>query len=289
MLPCSAAVDTGEGPTHARFYDTRARVWKMLTGMGVPVPQPQLEEGLCSYQPAQLRIPVIAAGALVCLLVTWRRLRRWLLNRWTILVPLLAVLTISIVWFVSTRRFDEWVLDGGNRQRLASFDHHLQYAISREWSGTPRFIHGGFPLNDATKTAFDARTNTIMHVMVDRLDRVIGSYDINSEVDEFEAFRKPQSCWEHAGIAVVKGTCKDSTGTFRPYTALRVHYGDLLGLALFPVVVSLAIRTRNAVRLRRRTRLGLCKVCGYDLRTSTGRCPECGTACRPIRTVAQKP
>jgi hypothetical protein len=65
----------------------------------------------------------------------------------------------------------------------------------------------------------------------------------------------------------------------------RIDYGsgELRLAAYFPhwsVVALLAVlpaaSVRATVRRRRRTATGLCPSCGYDLRATPDRCPECG-------------
>ena len=60
--------------------------------------------------------------------------------------------------------------------------------------------------------------------------------------------------------------CTEVSGATVPFWPLLVLTG------LFPL--KCAVR---AFHMRRRKRLGFCSVCGYDLRASPSRCPECGT------------
>jgi len=68
----------------------------------------------------------------------------------------------------------------------------------------------------------------------------------------------------------------------------EVIYSDFLNVHVPYWAIVLAAGTLPAARLvayrrrRRRDRAHLCPVCGYDLRASPERCPECGRDVDPV-------
>jgi hypothetical protein len=85
------------------------------------------------------------------------------------------------------------------------------------------------------------------------------------------------SCWRWAIISQAGGR-PDHRTTFHGY-----WYGLELPYWLVCAVAAV-LPFRGFVRWRRRRRRsarGGCPTCGYDLRATPGRCPECGTAAPP--------
>lgn len=73
-----------------------------------------------------------------------------------------------------------------------------------------------------------------------------------------------------------------------PFTAPGEHSLRLPLYYLFVFFSVLpAVWVRRALRQRRLSRIGKCTHCGYDLRASTDRCPECGTPIAAKQESAQ--
>jgi hypothetical protein len=103
----------------------------------------------------------------------------------------------------------------------------------------------------------------------------------------------PPPAWRPAAVFVVNGKYsryldeRPSEGPLEGYYSLPVGggveftFGEVVFVSLlvpgFWVAVWLWLATSALYERFHESRRGLCRVCGYDLRATPERCPECGT------------
>jgi hypothetical protein len=81
-----------------------------------------------------------------------------------------------------------------------------------------------------------------------------------------------RNVWQWLGFNLHSATRRTNTGGLRTERAFRVPWWLIAAVLALPPL--LATRRRGLRRQRRAK--GLCEWCGYDLRATPGRCPECG-------------
>jgi hypothetical protein len=169
---------------------------------------------------------------------------------------LLLCIAVCVLWKRSYRMSEQvnWRNDGGWRVvRTASGNVEVTLLLT-DWSAYPQLFHA--PLYE----------RDVPHPPVNYLRLMGGNWDdVNSDW-EWRSFAWHQKRNARLGSLHAEG--------FVPFWSVAAVTG-LLPLAW------VATRLRSRVRRRRLTDQGFCPACGYDLRATPDRCPECGALTPP--------
>jgi hypothetical protein len=109
--------------------------------------------------------------------------------------------------------------------------------------------------------------------------QIVADSQAQAKYSTFSGKRNPFSQWKRWGFDVAytpaaRGLLDTYGGVPTNFNDIAIPYWFITSLVTLPLPLLMIFKWRTRrVRLRR----GQCVRCGYDLRASNGRCPECGT------------
>jgi hypothetical protein len=174
-----------------------------------------------------------------------KRFRRWLFNGLAVLSWLLCV-AMGLIWARSYFAVNDWPANwvGGTSENYTRI----------QWAGGNREIESR-----------DGRLSLTLIDLVHSVHQPTAMKDFHHEFIGFGGDRLGNGRWGSGTV-----------WTWEYFTTLWMpHWFLVLITALLPAMwIVVDIRSRKVPRLKPQSH---CRECGYDLRATPDRCPECGT------------
>ena len=170
-------------------------------------------------------------------------------------VSLLACAAVCTAWTRSYARTEKLTWRSGHGQHsVRSAPGHVVLHLYAWYGPEPGPINGkpGLTLEHDQPTPATLELMTIFLLCSDRSARTV--------------------YWEHGGFA----WSQRSSSRDLIVTGVAPFWGVTLAAGAQPLGWS-ALRLLALLRRRRKQSAGFCPTCGYDLRATPDRCPECGT------------
>jgi hypothetical protein len=278
-----------------RTYPAREHIQRVLREWNAPFDSRTEVEPRVAYAP--IRWPWVF-GLLIAIAapLLWRRLRRPATVVLKDYVWVIALLLLAAMWMRSLWFADEFIFNiGRSEHELVSCHGGVQYVWTADWPHRERWRIGSGRLrpdfssevHEAERAVFvrteftpwEPRTLARPWTLVTRS---------NSSVAASVPVAAANPLLQRWGFAFARGDrlhellSVDGSPPAQPTASpppsstarlIQVPYWMLMSVAGIPLGIRLVAWRRRHHRRQR----GLCPQCGYDLRASPARCPECGS------------